>query len=473
MSDAKLLLLDFHASNTHGNAMCNLLKSGQSEGLSLSYVRVDFDSGMSLGGDSYLDLISRHNPMLTCLLLGRQHLSQAGILLESLKQRWPEMPVIAVAEGGEPLEIFTLFKHGLADFITLPLKAVEIQPRVWRLLQNVRQSKTPVYAMKKELGLGQIIGESGSFLAEIKKIPLMARCDASVLITGETGTGKELCARAIHYLSPRSGQPFVPVNCGAIPVELMENELFGHLRGAFTGAVQPQPGLIQEANTGTLFLDEVDCMPLSAQVKLLRFIQEKEYRPLGSTKIQRADVRIIAATNNDCEKMVRTGKLRQDIYYRLNVMPLTLPPLRERRQDIPLLVKHFLEKYEAEFAKDKVKIDDVALNILTLYEWPGNVRELENVIARAVALSEQGVIEAHHLCLSSEAGAAQPSSFQEEKASFIAKFERTYILRLLLAYKGNITKAAQAARKNRRAFWQLIRKHGIDVESLRLKSSIE
>jgi DNA-binding NtrC family response regulator len=468
MNDEKVLLLDFYASSNLGSALLEILTPLQHQDIALCYERADFDTEASPDVKAHLLLAARHKPTVICLLLSRQHLCRISPLLEALKKRWPQMPIIAVAEVGEPLEIFELFKHGITDFITPPLKAVEILPRLWRLLQHKRQTTTLAYVLKEKLGLSQLAGASQSFISEVKKIPLMARCDASVLITGETGTGKELCARAIHYLSPRAGQPFVPVNCGAIPIELMENELFGHERGAFTGAVRSQPGLIHSANTGTLFLDEVDSMPLAAQVKLLRFIQEKEYRPLGSGKTLNADVRIIAATNNDCAEMVRIGKLRQDIFYRLNVLPLKLPPLRERRSDIPLLAQHFLVKYASEFDRSELTLDEDAMFILTLYEWPGNVRELENVIARAVALSEEDVLHPHHLGLPLAADLTPQSSFQEAKASVIAQFERTYIQKLMLAYRGNISRAAQAAHKNRRAFWQLMRKHKIDVKSLDL-----
>src|SRR5689334_18609974 len=207
------------------------------------------------------------------------------------------------------------------------------------------QEQRTEQALTEKLGLQQLIGQSEVFVAETSKIPLIARSDISVLIAGETGTGKEMVGRAIHYLSSRAGKPFVPINCGAIPVELMENELFGHDRGAFTGASGSRNGLIQEAEQGTLFFDEVNCLPLQAQVKLLRFLQSREYRPLGSTKSLTGDVRIIAASNANLEAEVKAGTLRRDLYYRLNVVPLVLPPLRERSSDIIILARHFLAQY--------------------------------------------------------------------------------------------------------------------------------
>jgi DNA-binding NtrC family response regulator len=292
---------------------------------------------------------------------------------------------------------------------------------------------------------------------------MIAKCDANVLIAGETGTGKELYARAIHYGSSREGRPFTPVNCGAIPTELVENELFGHERGAYTSAATFQAGLIEEANGGTLFLDEIDCLPVFAQVKLLRFLQEKEYRPLGSAKIRRADVRIIAASNLNLEDAVAQGRVRQDLYYRLNIISLILPPLRERREDIPLLARHFLARYAVELDKEVDDFSQEAMQLLMVHHWPGNVRELEHVIERALVLCEGSVLEASDMVISPAGKTGAQQSLQEAKAREIARFERDYIHGLLSACKGNITRAAQVAKKNRRAFWQLIQKHHIDV----------
>jgi DNA-binding NtrC family response regulator len=295
----------------------------------------------------------------------------------------------------------------------------------------------------------------------------VAKCDASVLISGETGTGKEMCARAIHYLSPRANKPFIPFNCGAIPTDLMENELFGHVEGAFTGASTPQSGLIREANSGTLFLDDIDCLALNSQVKLLRFLQEKEYRQLGSAKVCQADVRVIAATNIDLEAAVEKGRLRHDLFYRLNIIPITLPTLRDRREDIPLIARHFLNKYATEFGKQLTGFASEAVQRLMLYDWPGNVRELEHVVERAVLFCEHPVIRDTDISLPRKKAAACKISFKDAKAEVVNKFERSYIERLLLSYQGNITRAAQAAKKNRRAFWQLIHKHQIDVQAFK------
>lgn len=405
-------------------------------------------------------------PQLTLLVLPGTPNRRTGELLKSLNGRWPGCPVLVVAEGAGPEATFELLRGGAADFVVPPLKASDVLPRAWRLLEGAGPDESFKRGLKERLGLHNLIGESASFTAAVNKIPVVARCDARILISGETGTGKELCARAIHYLSPRTGGPFIPVNCGAIPQELVENELFGHERGSFTGAASAQAGLIREAEGGTLFLDEVDCLPLLAQAKLLRFLQEREYRPLGSARMRRADVRVITATNVDLAQAVSEGRVRRDFYYRLNIIPLRLPPLRERRADIGLLARHFLDRFAAEFGSGAERLSDAALGKLEAYDWPGNVRELEHVVERAVALAAGPVITGAEIDL--PASAASPSrrdSFKEAKARVVAEFERQYLSELLATHQGNITRAAQAANKNRRAFWQLLRKHHIDAHA--------
>jgi DNA-binding NtrC family response regulator len=259
----------------------------------------------------------------------------------------------------------------------------------------------------------------------------------------------------------------MPVNCGAIPAELVENELFGHMRGAYTSASNLQVGLIEEANGGTLFLDEIDCLPVHAQVKLLRFLQEKEYRPLGSPKIKQADVRVVAASNLNLEEAVDMGKVRQDLFYRLNIISLTLPPLRDRREDIPLLARHFLARYSREFDSHVEDFADEAMSMLMIYSWPGNVRELEHAVERAVVMCNKPLIQAVDIVLSNRALSTKRESLREAKAKEIARFEKNYIQGVLSACRGNITRAAEISQKNRRAFWQLIQKYRIDVSRFR------
>jgi len=318
--------------------------------------------------------------------------------------------------------------------------------------------------------MDRLVGRDPGFLKEIRKIPVVALSDASVLISGETGTGKEVCARAIHSLSARSGGPFQAVNCGALPLELVENELFGHESEAYTGAATDRSGLLAHSQGGTLFLDEIDSLPAGAQVKLLRFLQEREYRPLGSTRTRKADVRVLAATNLRVEDLALGKPLRRDLYYRLNVVSLKLPPLRERRGDIPLLVEHFLSRWRSEPGHSIQGLAPTAVERLLSHDWPGNIRELEHVIERAVVFSSSEWIGTENLDLPEPTmGSPDPFSgpFRNAKARVVHEFERGYIERLLVVHRGNISQAASQARKNRRAFFELIRKHGIDVSRYR------
>ncbi len=338
------------------------------------------------------------------------------------------------------------------------------QPRVVLIDdQHGQQKRGKVNeSLTEPFALAQLVGEDPAFMAVKRKIPLVARCEAPVLITGETGTGKELCARALHYASRRRGKPFLPVNCGAIPVELFENELFGHQKGAFTNAWIAQPGLIAEAEGGTLFLDEIETLSLGTQVKLLRFLQDQTYHALGSPKPRQADVWILAATNAELTHKVRDGTFREDLFYRLAVLTLTLPPLRERRADIPLLAARFWARY-AEAWGEKRQLSPRALEALCHYAWPGNIRELENVIQQVAMLTDAQTIEPEDLPipLSPSSSASRDNSFKHAKAQVIEQFEKAYLTELLRVHKGNVTYAARVAQTERRAFGRLIKKYHI------------
>jgi DNA-binding NtrC family response regulator len=382
-------------------------------------------------------------------------------VLDLMQQGAWDVPVLLVIESYETHSLRAFFELDAADFILAPLRPHDVLARIARVHRHIRSRESMIYQLKEELGLKQFVGESPGLIAEMQKVPKAARCDVSVLISGETGTGKEMIARAIHYVSDRSGKPFVPVNCGAMPGELIENELFGHQRGAFTSATTSCEGLVFQADHGTLFLDELECLPLRAQATLLRFLQEHEYRALGSRETRKADVRVIAATNSDCLEAVKAGQLRRDLFYRLNVIPIMLPPLRERTGDIPLLARYFLRKYALQFNKRIIDISPVALRMLLAHDWPGNVRELEHLIERAVALTDDSILQKQHIHLPASGKPAGAESFRAAKAHVVAQFERNYIDTLLRAHSGNISHAAQTAQKNRRAFWQLMRKHEI------------
>jgi two-component system response regulator GlrR len=292
----------------------------------------------------------------------------------------------------------------------------------------------------------------------LRQARLVAESDASVLIFGDSGTGKELLARAIHRASRRADGPFVAVNCGAIPAELLESELFGHARGAFTGAIQAHRGLFQTADGGTLFLDEIGDMPLPLQVKLLRVLQEGEVRPLGATQPVPVDVRVISATHRDLEAQRAAGLFREDLYYRLNVVSLRLPPLAERREDIPVLATHFLRRLAERYRKPQPSLAPEAMALLIAAPWPGNVRQLLNLLEQAIALTTTAVIPASVVQTALREDASALAPFEEARRSF----ERDYLVRLLKITGGNVTQAAQMAKRNRTEFYKLLQRHKLE-----------
>jgi two-component system, NtrC family, response regulator GlrR len=416
--------------------------------------------------DAFFCNLEVSKALVVLFIVDKDQFEHAGNLIRGIKARKYDSEIIVITDDCNASELVELMKHGATDFIIPPVNLSATVSRIWRLLKKSSWRQDSTQFLKAIVGMKLLVGEAPSFLEETRKIPLLASCDGRVLILGETGTGKELFARAIHYLSPRMRHSFVPVSCGAIPVDLLENEMFGHSKGAFTGATTSELGLIREAEGGALFLDEIDSLSLLAQTKLLRFLQEGEYKPLGSSKSQYADVRIIAASNINLAQAVKEGKLRQDLYYRLNIARIHLPPLRDRRDDVPLLAEHFLTKYAHQFDRNVGKLSEAAMQKLMFYDWPGNIRELENTIERAVMLSESERINDADV-LVPENESEDGESFQQSKTRMIVQFERTYIQRLMVTHQGNVTQAAQAAKKNRRAFWELIRKHNIDVRSFR------
>src|SRR6266446_1817012 len=383
------------------------------------------------------------------------------LFFASLQRPFPHRPVLVTTTHPDTFDFFRVLEMGASDFLLPPLRRSELLARLMRLSGVTRCSDALVQKLKEDIGLKHIIGESPAFLDKVWCVPRFARCDAPVLISGESGTGKEIFARAIHYLSPRADRPFVPVNCGALPENLVESEIFGHKRGAFTGAASDQAGLIREAEGGTLFLDEIDCLTPQAQVKLLRFLQDGEYRSVGSHQTLRANVRVVAATNADFSYIVRSGKFREDLFYRLNVLALKLPALRERSGDMLLLAYDFLEKQAAITETRPKNLSLAALSRLLSHSWPGNVRELQNVLLRAIVLSDRDSIEASDLDLPEEGYPAEDQSFRAMKSRVVWRFEHDFLATVLRAHEGNVSRAASAVKKNRRAFWELLRKHGL------------
>lgn len=375
----------------------------------------------------------------------------------------------------EPLGIARLLGCGAFDFADLQGSPSDILLRMHRVVGSLPPQSTKLNPQEDALKIdpelrGRLIGNAPKFLELLKRLCAMARSHASVMLLGETGTGKEVCAQAIHYCSPRASGPWVAVNCAAIPTELMEDELYGHVRGAYTHAHATRSGLVCEAGGGTLFLDEIDSLPLAAQAKLLRFLQDGEYRAVGSNSVHRADVRVLAASNTDLRMAVASGRFREDLFFRLHMLSLIMPPLRERREDIAALASHFLDQANREAGKRLLGISPAALHRLVHYTWPGNIRELKHVMQRAVVLSESSILQVTDIELDGEPTAEPPVmlSFREAKARAVEGFERCYLEQLLAQNRGNITHAARAARKNRRALFELLRRHSIDASRFRM-----
>jgi DNA-binding NtrC family response regulator len=407
------------------------------------------------------------NPDVVVAALDSFDATKLESFFATLQRAFPHRPVLVTTTHPDAFDVFPVLEMGASDFLLPPLRRCELLPRLIRQARVTRRGDALVQKLKEDIGLKQIIGESPAFLDKVRCVPRFARCDATVLISGESGTGKEIFARAIHYLSPRADRPFVPVNCGALPENLVESEIFGHKRGAFTGAASDQAGLIREAEGGTLFLDEIDTLTPPAQVKLLRFLQDGEYHPVGSQQILHANIRVVAAGNADFSQIVREGKFREDLFYRLNVLALTLPALRERRGDILLLTHDFLEKQAAIAEVRSKNLSLGALNRLLSHSWPGNVRELQNVLTRAIVLSDHDSIEPSDIDLPEDGPAAEEQSFRAMKSNAVRRFEHDYLATVLRAHHGNVTLAAFAAKKNRRAFWELLRKHGLLTDARR------
>ena len=310
-----------------------------------------------------------------------------------------------------------------------------------------------------------LIGESPAFRAATRLLLRLAGCSVTVLLCGETGTGKELAARAIHYLGARRDEPFIPVNCGAIPDLLIESELFGHVRGAFTDAREMQLGLVAQADSGTLFLDEVDALSLKAQIALLRFLQDGSFRPLGARRFENSRARIIAATNADLERLVQNGEFRSDLFFRLAIVPVHLPPLRERQGDVRVLAESFLGRLVEQHGGGPRRIDADSMRRLEGHTWRGNVRELANVIERGFLLADDDCVRIDPSALTGGDDAVQTpamaTSFHLARAQALDEFERRFVCRALAESAGNVSLAARRSGKERRSFGRLLKKHGI------------
>jgi DNA-binding NtrC family response regulator len=393
---------------------------------------------------------------------------KARVLFEWLRKTPISIPMLAVLPQTTDPGLWDAASKRIDDFVLWPTREEEIILRLTRLLRPEPMNQIQ-RALSSEMALRQLVGAHPSFLRVVEQTRLYASSSAPVLITGETGTGKEMFAHAIHSLSIRKDGPFIPVDCAGFPEQLAENELYGHKKGAFTSAQNDEKGLVAMAEGGTLFLDEIDSLSLTSQPKLLRLLQEGTYRPLGSNHFVRADVRVIAATNQRIEELVRQRQFRHDLYFRLNVLRLGLPPLRERVDDVLMLARHFLAKECAAAKSDGKLLSAAALRKLESYDWPGNVRELMNTVQRAFVSSQGSQILAHHISLGddtagSDACSYAGKSFRSAKQQAVEQFEQAYVEELLRRHEGNITRAAQEARKERRAFGRLVKKYDLGSE---------
>jgi two-component system, NtrC family, response regulator GlrR len=378
-------------------------------------------------------------------------------LFEAVHRQHPALPMIILTAHGTIPDAVNATQRGVFGYLTKPFDSQDLLKKVAAALEA---------SGGEAVGSGTAAGEwRASIITRsprmedlLRQAKLVADSDASVLIFGESGTGKELLARAIHQASRRSTQAFVAVNCGAIPADLLESELFGHARGAFTGAVQAHKGLFQAADGGTLFLDEIGDMPLPLQVKLLRVLQEGEVRPVGSTQAIPVDVRVISATHRDLDAQREQGLFREDLYYRLNVVSLKLPSLADRREDIPLLAAHILRKLAERYRKPAPSLAPDAMALLVAAPWPGNIRQLLNLLEQAVALATTPVIPATLVQAALKEDAAALIPFEEARKTF----EREYLVRLLKITGGNVTQAAQLAKRNRTEFYKLLQRHRLE-----------
>jgi two-component system response regulator GlrR len=373
-------------------------------------------------------------------------------LFEAIRRTAPTLPVIILTAHGTIPEAVDATKRGVFGFLPKPFEARDLLAQVAQALKLSSSARAPAEGEDWRAG---IVSASPQIEDLLRRARLVAQSDASVLIAGASGTGKELLARAIHRAGKRSGSPFVAVNCAAIPEALLESELFGHRKGAFTGAAYDHKGLFQSAEGGTVFLDEIGDMPIALQVKLLRALQEREVRPVGATQSMPIDVRIMSATHRDLEGRVASGEFREDLYYRLNVVSFAVPALAERREDIVPLATHFLGATAGRYGKDVRAFAPEALELLIGAPWPGNVRQLANVVEQAVALATSPIVPAALVAAALKSEPAGLTPLDEAKRAF----ERDYLVRILRLTRGNVSRAARLAQRNRTEFYKLLERH--------------
>lgn len=376
-------------------------------------------------------------------------------LFDEIRAQYSALPVILLTAHGTIPDAVDATARGAFAYLTKPFDGKVLLDKISQALSM--SVPAPVHASSSEAWRAELVFRSQCMAELLTEAKMVAVSNASILIRGESGTGKELLARAIHRASPRAAAPFVAVNCGAIPEQLLESELFGHVKGSFTGAVDNRQGLFQAADGGTLFLDEIGDMPLQLQVKLLRVLQERAVRPVGANQAVPIDVRILSATHRDLDAAMAEGDFREDLYYRLNVVTLSLPSLADRREDIAPLANHFLQTLAAKYPKPLNGFAPDALQALTTASWPGNVRQLHNVVEQVCALSTSPLVPLSLVQRALRVPSLEVLSYPEAKQ----RFERNYLIQLLKLTDGNVSDAARLAERNRTEFYRLLQKHGL------------
>jgi len=388
-------------------------------------------------------------------------------LMQALHLINPQMPVIILTAHGSIESAVEAMRKGAYSYLTKPFEAHDLFFQMERALENRRLSSEVIRLkslLKEKYDFDNIVAKSGKMHRVLEMVARIAQTDSTVYIHGESGTGKELIAKAIHLASSRKDNSFIALNCAALPETLLESELFGHEKGAFTGAIRSTKGLFTQAHEGSLFLDEIGDMPLSLQAKLLRVLQERQFYPVGGERPVEVDVRVVVATQKDLEEEVKQGGFREDLFYRIHVIPIHLPPLRQRKEDIPPLVEHFLKKFNQQMKKEIEGLTPAAMQRLMLHDWPGNVRELENTIEYAVAMTQQNWIQEDWILQTRSVPALEPlKPLKESKEAF----EKSYLTNLLQISEGNVSRAAKLAGKYRADFYDLLKKHGLKAEKFK------
>ncbi len=397
--------------------------------------------------------------------------NQDGIsLMTEFHRLIPELPVMILTAYGSIESAVEAMKKGAYSYLTKPFDPQDLLLQIKIALENshlTSEVKRLETLLEERFGFSNIVSQSEQMRLLLEKVSQIAKTDSTVYIHGESGTGKELIAKAIHIASERKDEAFVAINCAALPEGLLESRLFGHEKGAFTGAIKSTKGLFTQANGGTIFLDEIGDMPLGIQAKLLRVLQERQFYPVGSEKLVEVDVRVIVATNKDLEALVKQGFFREDLFYRIHVIPIFLPPLRERKEDIPLLVEHFRKKFSQQMNQDVKGLTPLAMQKLMLYDWPGNVRELENTLEYAVAITQQDIISEDLIFQQKDkAIVSQQSTLPPLKEARNA-YEKNYLIQILSICKGNISKASKLAGKYRADFYELLKKHDLKIKDFK------